>query len=177
MVMKTLMAYSAVVLLAATTLSAQQAPAGGRGRGAAQTPPPPAPAAGSAAIYKSGDELAATLKRAMATAGDDQSSANITTNNQYRASIVHREKPAGALAHAGNTEMHYILEGTGTVVTGGTIVRGAAGAPATIQGGETKQVKKGDVIIVPENSPHWYKEVTSPITYLEVRWVAPAAHH
>ena len=175
--MKTLMAYSMIALLAATSVYAQQAPAG-RGRGAAPTPPPPAPAPGSAAIYKSGDELAATLKRSMAAAGDDQSSANITTNDQYRASIVHREKAAGALAHAGNTEMHYILEGSGTVVTGGTVVRGAAGAPATIQGGETRQVKKGDVIIVPENSPHWYKEVTSPITYLEVRWVAPApAHH
>jgi hypothetical protein len=34
-------------------------------------------------------------------------------------------------------------------------------------------IKKGDVIIVPAGSAHWYKEVTTPITYLEVRFVPP----
>jgi quercetin dioxygenase-like cupin family protein len=34
-------------------------------------------------------------------------------------------------------------------------------------------VTKGDVIIVPENSAHWYKDIEGQITYLEVRWVAP----
>ena len=66
-------------------------------------------------------------------------------------------------------ELHDIIEGTGVVVTGGTIVRGTA----KIEGGETHAVKKGDVILVPSGSAHWYKEVTTPITYLEVRFVAP----
>ena len=71
---------------------------------------------------------------------------------------------------------HYIIEGSGTVVTGGTIVRPAAGsgALATIENGVTRHVTKGDVIIVPENSAHWYKDIESQITYLEVRWLAPA---
>ena len=116
------------------------------------------------------------LKAAKANGG--MTSSAVSNTDQYRVNVVHREAPAGALAHAGNTEMHYILEGAATVVLGGTVVRGAAGAPATIQGGETRQVKKGDVIIVPAGSGHWYKEVTNPVTYLEVRWVAPApAHH
>jgi len=36
-----------------------------------------------------------------------------------------------------------------------------------------KLMEKGDVIIVPANSPHWYSQVDDAITYLEVRWLAP----
>src|SRR5262245_19037646 len=138
---------------------------------AGQTPAPPP---GSAGIYKSDAELTAALKKAIAAANGNQANSPIANTDQYRINIVHREKAAGALAHEGNTELHYIIEGAGVVVTGGTMVRGPGGVnTATIQGGETHDVKKGDVIIVPAGSAHWYKEVTTPITYLEVRFVAP----
>ena len=170
MMIKTLVAAIGIgVTIVGASLTAQQ-PAPAQGRGAA-TPPPPAPPPGSAGIYKSGAELTAALTTAIARANGEQSSSPITNTDQYRASIVHREKAAGALAHAGNTELHYIIEGTAVVVTGGEVVRGTGGA--TIKGGETHNVKKGDVIIVPAGSAHWYKEVTTPITYLEVRFVAP----
>src|SRR5215471_3168690 len=144
---------------------ALQGPGAGRGAGSSATP---APLPGSAGIYKSDAELTAALKKAIAAANGNQSTAPIANTEQYRINIVHREKAAGALAHEGNTELHYIIEGTGVVVTGGTIVRGTDGAGgingATIQGGETHAVKKGDVILVPSGSAHWYKEVTTPIT-------------
>src|SRR5215510_5089371 len=150
---------------------ALQVPGAGRGATPATTP---APTPGSAGIFKSDAELTAALKKAIAAANGNQSSSPIANTDQYRINIVHREKAAGALAHEGNTELHYIIEGTGVVVTGGTIDRGAGGInSATIQGGETHAVKKGDVILVPSGSAHWYKEVTTPITYLEVRFVAP----
>ncbi len=135
-------------------------------------PPPPAPAPGSPATYKSGEALAAALKIAKATAGG-MTTAGISTTDQYRINIVRRSQDAGAIAHAGNTELHYILEGSATVVTGGKIVRGVTGQPATIENGVTQHVTKGDVIIVPANSPHWYSKVDGEITYLEVRWLAP----
>ena len=163
-----------LIIATGFTLHAQQ-PAQGRGaagRGAAQETTP-APAPGTPGIFKSNEELQAALKKSMAANGDNQSSGPIANTDQYRVNLVHREKPAGALAHAGNTELHYIVEGTGVVVTGGEIVRGANGAAATIKNGVTHNVKKGDVIIVPAGSAHWYKEVTAPITYLEVRFVAP----
>jgi mannose-6-phosphate isomerase-like protein (cupin superfamily) len=164
-------------LAIATTLQAQQAPAGaGRGRGAGQeaAPVPPAPPAGSAGTYKSGAELMEILKKNMSPTGEMTTSA-VSNTDQYRVNIVHRSKPAGAIAHAGNTELHYIIEGSGTVVTGGKIVRPAAGssALATIENGVTRHVTKGDVVIVPENSAHWYKDIEGQITYLEVRWLAP----
>ena len=142
----------------------------------AQAPAPPAPAApapGSAATYKSARELADVLKAVAANPGGMTTSA-VSNTDQYRINVVHRVKPAGALAHAGNTELHYIIDGAATVVTGGTIVRGATAATAaTITGGVTQKVSKGDVIIVPANSPHWYSVVEGSVTYLEVRWLAP----
>ena len=135
-------------------------------------PPPPAPAPGAPATYKSAEALAAALKIAKATTGGMTTSA-VSNTDQYRINIVHRAQPAGAIAHEGNTELHYIIDGSGTVVTGGKIVRGGDGKPATIVDGVTQKVKPGDVIIVPANSPHWYSQVDGAITYLEVRWLAP----
>jgi quercetin dioxygenase-like cupin family protein len=44
---------------------------------------------------------------------------------------------------------------------------------AVIQDGESRHVVKGDVILIPENTPHWYKDVEGSITYLEVRFNVP----
>jgi mannose-6-phosphate isomerase-like protein (cupin superfamily) len=161
--------------LAFGSVALAQQPAAGRGRGAApQEAPPPAPPAGSAGTYKSGADLMEILKKNMSPTGEMTTSA-VSNTDQYRINIVHRSKPAGAIAHPGNTELHYIIEGSGTVVTGGTIKRPAAGSNglATIENGVTKHVTKGDVVIVPENSAHWYKDIEGQITYLEVRWLAP----
>src|SRR5215467_1565329 len=172
----TLRTLTAILFMTISTMqsqqsAAQQAPGAGRGATPTTTPAPPP---GSAGIYKSDAELTAALKKAIAAANGNQSQSPIANTDQYRINIVHREKAAGALAHEGNTELHYIIEGSGIIVTGGTIVRGTGGINgATIEGGETHAVKKGDVILVPSGSAHWYKEVTTPITYLEVRFVAP----
>jgi mannose-6-phosphate isomerase-like protein (cupin superfamily) len=138
-----------------------------------QAPPPaPAPAPGSPAIYKSAADLAAVLKKATVTAGGTSSS-SVTVTDQYRVSLVHRDKAAGALTHPGNTELLYIVEGSGSVITGGTMVPAADGKPASIANGVTQRIGVGDVVIVPVGSAHWFSVVDAPITYLEVRWVAP----
>lgn len=169
--MKSMIALFAVSLATVATVTAQgQTPA----RPPAADAAPPAPAPGSAGIFKSNADLQAVLKKAIA-ATNDMASSNIANTDQYRVNIVHRPKPNGAIAHPGNTELHYIIEGSGTVVTGGKIVRkpGAPANSATIEGGETHKVVKGDVIIVPAGSAHMYSEVNGEITYLEVRFVAP----
>ncbi|MEW5976007.1 MAG: hypothetical protein AB1898_09410 [Acidobacteriota bacterium] len=38
-----------------------------------------------------------------------------------------------------------------------------------ISGGEARQIQKGDVIIVPAGTPHWFKEVPAPMTYYVVK--------
>jgi mannose-6-phosphate isomerase-like protein (cupin superfamily) len=154
-------AIAALVVLAASSALAQT-----------QTTPPPAPAPGSPAIFKTAADLAAVLRNAKVNPGG-MSSSNVTTTDQYRVSIVKREKAAGALAHPGNTELLYIVEGEGNLVTGGKLVAAADGKPASIIDGVSQRFTVGDVFIVPQGSPHWFSVVEKPVTYLEVRWVAP----
>jgi mannose-6-phosphate isomerase-like protein (cupin superfamily) len=168
---------TAVVIALAThtpSPAAQGAAAPGAGQRGAAPAAVPAPAAGSAGIYKSHDELMAVLAAA-ARATPDMATSAIALTDQYRLNIVRRGKGAGAIAHAGNTEVHYIIDGSATFVTGGTIARPAtSGGVAAIEGGVSRHVAKGDVVVIPENSAHWYKDVDGSITYLEVRFVAPA---
>jgi mannose-6-phosphate isomerase-like protein (cupin superfamily) len=168
--MKTSISLVALCFLVAVTPGAAAAQAGTAGGRGANTPPA-APAPGSAGIFRANSELQAALARSIASGGA-LASASITVTDQYRASLVRRAEPNGAIAHPGNTEMHYIVEGSGTVVTGGTVIR-REGALATIEGGESHRVVTGDIIIIPAGSAHRYSEIVEPITYLEFRFVAP----
>jgi mannose-6-phosphate isomerase-like protein (cupin superfamily) len=168
--MKTSIAWVSVCLLLAVSFDGAAGQAGA-GAGGAANAPPAAPAPGSAGIFRANAELQAALARSIANGGA-LASASITVTDQYRGSLVRRTEPNGAIAHPGNTEIHYIVEGSGTVVTGGAVVR-RDGAPATIEGGEAHRVVKGDIIIIPAGSAHRYSEVIEPITYLEFRFVAP----
>jgi mannose-6-phosphate isomerase-like protein (cupin superfamily) len=82
---------------------------------------------------------------------------------------------------AGEVEVHdktnhifIIVEGEATFVTGGTLVGAKNTAPgqiraASMQGGATHTLKKGDVITVPAKTPHWWKEVqTKTIAYYAI---------
>jgi len=138
---------------------------------AADEPSPPA-------TYKSAADLMATLMKS-AQEHPAQATAPISNEGHYRVNIVRRDRPGFALSHATGpakgSEAHYIIDGAATVVTGGTIVRPAGGSTkgagnATIEGGETRHVTKGDVIVIPAGTPHWYKEVEGSVTYLEVRF-------
>ena len=139
---------------------------------AAQTPAPPS----APATYMSEQALMATLKEAEKTA-PAMHTAPVKLADHYRINIVRRTTGQGAIAHPDGTEVHHIIEGTATFVTGGTIVRPASGngrgGTATIEGGVSRRVGKGDVILVPAGTPHWYKDLEGSITYLEVRFDLP----
>ena len=71
-------------------------------------------------------------------------------------------------------DIFYVLRGTATFVTGGTVVGGKTTAPneilgASIRDGKTHQLVKGDVIIVPQSTPHWFKQVEAPFLYFVVK--------
>lgn len=85
-----------------------------------------------------------------------------------------------AIAHEGTkvAEVYYMLAGTGTLVTGGRIVDRRAGTPgaigslirgASIEGGVTRRVAPGDVVIIPGGTPHWWSHLDGDIRYLIVR--------
>src|SRR5436190_11170692 len=78
------------------------------------------------------------------------------------------------------TEIYYMLEGTATIVTGGTVVdEKPSGASANtkrpnfqgtrIEGGVSRHVGPGDVIVIPRNLPHWRSTLDTDIRYLIFR--------
>jgi len=159
-------------IIAVTMVFGQSA---GQGRGVTA----PAPPAGAPALYKTGDELMTALKAAVEKSPATATSA-ITVTDEYSINILRRGSGASALTHPGWTELHYILDGSATFVTGGALVPGASpanggAAPLAqiIQGGVSRHVSKGDAVVVPAGTPHWYKDVDGSVTYLEVRFIAP----
>ena len=67
-----------------------------------------------------------------------------------------------------------MLEGTATFVTGGRSVDQKMVAAnefrgSMIDGGETRQLQKGDVVIVPKGTPHWFKQVDGAFLYYVVK--------
>ena len=144
----------------------------------AQTPSTPhspvsqLPAPGSPGIFIAAQQVADQLKAAT-TNGADPAVAELSVTDQYAIHEVHRAKAAPAAVHAGWTELHFILEGGGTLFTGGKMIK--SGAANTIEGGVAQTVAKGDAVIIPPNTPHMYQQVNGTLTYLEVRYVAPTS--
>jgi mannose-6-phosphate isomerase-like protein (cupin superfamily) len=85
-------------------------------------------------------------------------------------------EPQYAIIHPFSVETYYIIEGTGSLTTGGTLDPPAPPTAdpdvvrsKTLKNGMTRRVAKGDVIVVPPGTPHWFNAIDGTITYLESR--------
>ena len=93
------------------------------------------------------------------------------------------DTPDSALLHDRVTEVYQILTGAGMFETGGMLVDGkpvdltseAAGPSVrgTIQGGESRRMGPGDVVVIPPGVPHRFSMLEGTITYLVTRIEAP----
>jgi glc operon protein GlcG len=97
-----------------------------------------------------------------------------SAGRNYMIHTSRRDKPGLAEVHALDTDLIYVQEGSFTLVTGGTVVDGKSIASdeirgASIQGGEIRNLTKGDVIIVPRGVPHWFQSVNGPVTYYTIK--------
>lgn len=96
------------------------------------------------------------------------------TDRNYMVHTSRRDKPGQAEIHTLDTDIIYVMQGTATFVTGGTAADAKEIAPneirgSRIEGGDTRQLKKGDVIIVPNDTPHWFKEVSGEFLYYTIK--------
>lgn len=97
---------------------------------------------------------------------------------EYKVHASRRSAGGQVEVHERETDVVYVLEGTATLVTGGTLIDARTVSPgeiraANVQGGETRKLAKGDVVIIPPNTPHWFKEVSDPFLYYVVKPVRP----
>jgi mannose-6-phosphate isomerase-like protein (cupin superfamily) len=89
--------------------------------------------------------------------------------------VLANRREAGPVEYHDHTNHVFIMvEGEATFITGGTMVDAKRTAPdqmraASIDGGETHHLSKGDVITIPAKTPHWFKEVsTKTVAYYAV---------
>lgn len=141
---------------------------------AAQLQNSPLPPQGGPGVFSEGQARAAALA-ASARTTPGLAIGPVLVTERYQALDVRRGAAGPPAIHPGWSELHYILDGAGVMVTGGRIVPGANGTPAAIQGGVTQAVKKGDAVMVPPDTPHQYVSVHGSVTTLEVRFVDAAA--
>lgn len=74
------------------------------------------------------------------------------------------------------SEIYYILNGNATLVTGGTLpdqkpLKGSATTMQStrIEGGVSRKVGPGDVVIIPGRTPHWFSSQDADLRYLIFR--------
>jgi mannose-6-phosphate isomerase-like protein (cupin superfamily) len=88
--------------------------------------------------------------------------------------LANRRTSGEVEVHEKTNHVFIIVEGEATFVTGGTLVGAKDTAPgqvraASVQGGTTHHLAKGDVITVPAKTPHWFKDVpTKTIAYYAI---------
>lgn len=124
------------------------------------------PEAGKAAVsYFEKDKVAAAFAKGAVL---------FDASDKYMVHASHRDKAGMVEVHEQDADIIYVLEGSAVLVTGGELVGGKVIAPGEIRGvevkgGETRTISKGDVIIVPAGTPHWFKEVPGPLNYYVVK--------
>ncbi len=96
----------------------------------------------------------------------------------YIVQCSHRTGPGVVEVHTKETDVLYVIDGSATFVTGGKALNVTATNPlqprgTDIQGGQSHQLTKGDVIVVPAGQPHWFKEVPASVSYFVVKTIKP----
>jgi len=92
----------------------------------------------------------------------------------YQVMTARRDRSGEVEVHKLDTDIVYVLKGTATFVTGGTVVDAKHTAPnetrgQSIQGGTPHHLGPEDIIIIPHGVPHWFEAVQPPFLYLVIK--------
>jgi mannose-6-phosphate isomerase-like protein (cupin superfamily) len=92
----------------------------------------------------------------------------------YKIHASRRDSAGLAEIHTRDTDIVYVLKGSATLVTGGTPVSVKSTGPeelrgSSINGGDVSRLVAGDVVVIPNGVPHWFKEVKAPFLYYVVK--------
>jgi mannose-6-phosphate isomerase-like protein (cupin superfamily) len=137
----------------------------------------PAATANAAAmkLFASSADVQALIAKAKAERKADQAnfSQPIVGFAPYSANLEYRALVGPAAAHDKEAEMFFVVEGSGTLVTGGRIVMETRPnvdnrTGTAIEGGTPRRVGKGDFIMVPAGSPHWFSTIDGVLVLMSL---------
>ena len=142
------------------------------------------PSAQSTKTFASSAEVAALREKAKSERKEGQPTVSkpILQLAPYNASLEYRVAVGPAAVHEREAEMFYVIDGAATLVTGGKLVNekrtNAENLGGTaIEGGTSQPVAKGDFIIVPENTPHWFSAIQGTVVLMSLHVPRPVAAH
>jgi mannose-6-phosphate isomerase-like protein (cupin superfamily) len=98
----------------------------------------------------------------------------------YSVNVEYRVGVGNAAVHEREAELFYVIGGTATIVTGGQLVNpmrtNAENLTGTgVTGGTAQRVTKGDFVLVPDGSPHWFSAFeTTPLVLMSLHLPRPA---
>lgn len=92
----------------------------------------------------------------------------------YRPTLEYRQAPSGAAIHEAEAEYFQVVDGSGTLITGGTLQGAHRTSPiqiagTSIIGGSMRPVTKGDMLIVPEGTPHWFNQINGRLILIAMK--------
>lgn len=123
-------------------------------------------------IYIDSQKVAAAFAKGAVLVGEAETMMHTARNYMVHAS--HRDKAGVVEIHEHDTDIVYVLKGSAQLITGGTPVGAKTVAPhefraPSVIGGDTRRLVPGDVVIIPNGVPHWFKEVEAPFDYYVVK--------
>jgi mannose-6-phosphate isomerase-like protein (cupin superfamily) len=98
----------------------------------------------------------------------------------YSATVIRRTRAGSAEVHSNVSDVWYVIDGGGTLVTGGSLVGARETEPGelrgqSVSGGTARRIAKGDLIGIPSGIPHWVSAIDgAQLVYLVVKVKAPA---
>jgi hypothetical protein len=115
---------------------------------------------------------------------------NYVDTNASEAEVVRRTTPGKAELHRVAVDIWYVVNGSGTLVTSGTLTGKIENAPREVNwdtssdgaselrgtgilGGEERQVAKGNFVVIPAETPHWLRKIEGEIIYLVIKVPPP----
>jgi mannose-6-phosphate isomerase-like protein (cupin superfamily) len=140
----------------------------------AQQPPAPAAAAASRTMVSASDVTALIAKAKAERKGDQALLAqSMIQLAPYNVSLEYRAAVANAAVHETEAELFYVIDGSATLVTGGKLTNenrtNAANLSGSgIEGGVSRRVAKGDFIMVPEGTPHWFSAIDGTVVLMSL---------
>ena len=127
-------------------------------------------------------EKAQALRQQAAKSGTGSASVVLEKYPGHFTMLGFRDQSGGAELHKNYADIDVILDGTCTLIVGGTIPDAKTTGPgevrgASIQGGERTTLHKGDILHIPANTPH--QMLLPPggtLTYFVIKALETDAH-
>jgi mannose-6-phosphate isomerase-like protein (cupin superfamily) len=99
-----------------------------------------------------------------------------TANLEYRVQGI----DTNPLSHEKEVEIIYVIEGAGTLTTGGTLrdekrLNGRNLTGTSLEGGTPRRIAPGDFILVPENTPHAFTKTEGTLVIMSLHLPADGA--